>query len=67
MCTPLSVPEVQSIFEAMSLVPTCKTLSAFMWWYEDLPANLQYLYEVQEDYVPFLSSYLHKYLTGMAA
>ena len=26
----LSVPEVQSIFEAMSLVPTCKTLSVFM-------------------------------------
>lgn len=27
-----SVAEVQSIIEAMSLVPTCKTLSVFMWF-----------------------------------
>lgn len=26
-----SVPEVQSIFETMFLVPTCKTLSVSMW------------------------------------
>ena len=62
-----SVPEIQKNFEAMSLVPTCKTLSIFMWKYEDLPANLQYLYAEQKDYVPPLDLYLHKYKEGKDA
>lgn len=62
-----SVPEVQDIFKAMELVPECKTLSIFMWKYEDLPGNLQYLYRVQQDYQSSLKPYLHKHRLGMAA
>ena len=62
-----SVPEVQAIFDAMALVRTAKTISIFQWMYEDLPANLQYLYTAQRDYWSRLGEYLHKQKKGMAA
>ena len=61
------VPEIQKNFEAMSLIPTCKTLSIFMWKYKNLPANLQYLYAEQNNYISPLDSYLHKYKEGKDA
>ena len=38
-----SLSHVQEIFDAIKLLPDCKTISVFLWMYEKLPYHLQYL------------------------
>ena len=62
-----SVPEIQEIFEGLSLVRHCKTISLYMWMYKDLQAQLQYLYRRQHSHVSSLVPYMHKNKLGLAA
>lgn len=59
-----SVPKVQNIFTALDQIPGCKTLSVFMWQYDDLPANLQYLYKAHLKSDSPIDWYFHKEKEG---